>query len=130
MKTWGPIKEEPEKPLGSKSVRECSSAGESKVSAAGTTNKANRAVKDTARKYLDAAGFKIDLDDIESRIRKRPLFCPMLAVSAGFITGGGLATDSGEVLLGRFGRKVAVDTATNFARQILTASRQRREVAG
>ena len=41
-------------------------------------------VKDTARKYLDVAALKVDLEATEKRIRDRPLFYVALAAGAGF----------------------------------------------
>jgi ElaB/YqjD/DUF883 family membrane-anchored ribosome-binding protein len=96
-----------------------SEADESKASAAGAAKTADRAMKDTAQKYLSAAGIKVDLEDIERRIRNRPLFSLAIAAGAGFVMGGGMATKMGLVLLGLFGRKAAAETATNFGRQIL-----------
>jgi hypothetical protein len=96
-----------------------SEADESIASAAGAAKTADRAMKDTAQKYLGAAGIKVDLEDIESKIRDRPLFSLAIAAGAGFAIGGGMATKMGLALLGLFGRKAAAETATNFGRQIL-----------
>jgi ElaB/YqjD/DUF883 family membrane-anchored ribosome-binding protein len=101
------------------SPRQGSADGESIVSAAEAANKASRAVRGTAQKYLDAAGIKVDWKDIEKRIRDRPLFYLGIAAGAGFVMGGGMATSRGLALLGLVGRKAAVDTATNFGRQVL-----------
>ena len=124
MKSDDPTEKEAEQPR-AESDREGSGAEESITSSAGTAKKASRAVKDTAQKYLDAAGLEIDLDDIEKRIRDRPRFYLLLAAGAGFVVGGGLATNLGVALLGMFGRMAAVETATNFGRQVL-----RQPVAG
>jgi hypothetical protein len=118
MKSDDPTEKEAEQPR-AESDREGSDAEESIASVAGTAKKASRAVKDTAQKYLDAAGLEIDLDDIEKRIRDRPRFYLLLAAGAGFVVGGGLATNLGVALLGMFGRNAAVETATNFGRQVL-----------
>jgi hypothetical protein len=66
-----------------------SEADESIASAAGAAKTADRAMKDTAQKYLGAAGIKVDLEDIESKIRDRPLFSLAIAAGAGFAIGGG-----------------------------------------
>jgi hypothetical protein len=124
MKTENPTEKESEE-LGAEesghegSGHEGSGHEQSIASAAGTAKKASRAVKDTAHKYLEAAGLKVDLDDIEKRIQDRPLFYLGLAAGAGFVIGGGLATNMGVALLGLFGRKAAIETATNFGRQVL-----------
>jgi hypothetical protein len=91
---------------------------QSAASVAGAAKTANRAVRDTAQKYLNAAGMKIDLADIEERIRDRALFSVWIAVGIGFILGGGLATRPGVMLLGLFGRTAARQTATNVGRQV------------
>lgn len=96
-----------------------SQADESFASAAGAARTANRAMKDTTQKYLDAAGIKVDLEDIENKIRDRPSFYLAIAAGAGFVIGGGMATKIGLAMLGLFGRKAATETATNFGRQIL-----------
>jgi hypothetical protein len=99
--------------------RQGSSAEESIAAAGGAAKKASRAVKETAQQYLDAAGIKIDLKDIEKALRERPLFYLAFAAGAGFVVGGGMATSMGVALLGLFGRKAAVETAMNFGRQVL-----------
>jgi hypothetical protein len=128
MKSDDPTEKEAEQPR-AESDREGSGAEESITSVAGTAKKASRAVKDTAQKYLDAAGLEIDLDDIEKGIRERPRFYLLLAAGAGFVVGGGLATNLGVALLGLFGRNAAVETATNFGRQILRQPVARGEAA-
>jgi len=94
-------------------------ADESAAFVAGAAKTANRAVRDTAQKYLNAAGMKVDLEDIEERLRDRALFSLGIAAGAGFILGGGLATRPGVMLLGLFGRTAARQTATNVGRQVL-----------
>jgi ElaB/YqjD/DUF883 family membrane-anchored ribosome-binding protein len=96
---------------------------ESLDSVAGAAKKAKRAVKDTAQQYLDTAGTKFDLEEIEERIRDRPYYSLAIAAGAGFLLGGGLATTPGVALLGLFGRRAARDTASNFGRQILRGAR-------
>ena len=119
MKTDDPTEKDAGEPHAEEAGAEGSEAEESIASATGAAKKANRAVKDTARKYLDVAGIKVDLEATEKRIRDRPLFYLALAAGAGFVIGGGLATKTGVALLGLFGRKAAVETATNFGRQVL-----------
>jgi hypothetical protein len=89
------------------------------VSAAGAAKTANKAIDETARKYLAAAGIKVDLEDFQNRIRERPLFYLAIAASVGFIAGGGMASKWGLALLGVAGRRAAAETATNFGRQML-----------
>jgi len=87
--------------------------------ASGAAKTANSAMKDTAYKYLGATGIKVDLEDVENKIRDRPLFYLAIAAGSGFVIGGGLATKIGLTLLGLAGRKAAAETATNFGRQVL-----------
>ncbi len=89
------------------------------VSAAGAAKTANKAIDETARKYLAAAGIKVDLEDFQNRIRERPLFYLAIAASVGFVAGGGMASKWGLALLGMAGRRAAAETATNFGRQML-----------
>lgn len=102
-----------------KSDERIENVGESNVSAAEVPKMANRAVKDTAQKYLNAAGIKIDLADIEGKLRDRALFSLGIAASIGFILGGGLATKPGVMLLGLLGRTAVRQTATKVGRQVL-----------
>jgi hypothetical protein len=88
-------------------------------SASAWADKAGRALKDTVQKYLDVAGIKLDLNEIQEVIRKRPLLSLDIAAAAGFVVGGGLATRLGLMLLASVGRKAATETATNFGRQIV-----------
>jgi hypothetical protein len=62
---------------------------------------------------------KVDLKDIEERLRARALFSLGIAAGAGFLLGGGLATKPGVILFGLFGRAAARQTATNVGRQVL-----------
>jgi ElaB/YqjD/DUF883 family membrane-anchored ribosome-binding protein len=116
MRTDDPIEKGAGEPHAEEAGPEGSETEESIASATETAKKASRAVKDTARKNLDVAGIKVDLEATEKRIRDRPLFYLALAAGAGFVIGGGLATKTGAALLGLFGRKAAVETATNFGR--------------
>jgi hypothetical protein len=116
MKTDDPTEKGAEEPYAEEAGPGGSEAEESIASATGTAKKASRAVKDTVQKYLDV---EVDLEATKKRIRHRPFFYLALAAGAGFVIGGGLATKTGTALLGLFGRKAAVDTATNFGRQVL-----------
>jgi len=51
-----------------------SQADESIASAAGAARTANGAMKDTTQKYLDAAGIKVDLEDIRTKFATVRLF--------------------------------------------------------
>jgi hypothetical protein len=119
--TDDPINNDVEKPLAEESSAE---AGEPITSAAGAAKTASRALKDTAQKYFDAAGIEVDSESIEQKIRDYPLLSLALAAGTGFVVGGGLATSPGMMLLGLFGRKAAVEAATNFGRRVF------RQVAG
>jgi hypothetical protein len=98
---------------------EGSQTDESIASAAAATRTANRAMRDTAQKYLGAAGLKVNLEEFENKIRSRPLFYLAITAGAGFVVGGGMASKMGLALLGLAGRKAATEAATNFGRQIL-----------
>jgi 1,4-dihydroxy-2-naphthoyl-CoA synthase len=76
--------------------------------------KADRAVRDTARTYLEKFGVKLDLEQIERSIRDKPLPSAAIAAAAGFIIGGGLATRAAAPILALFARAAAQETATNF----------------
>lgn len=73
---------------------------------------ADRALRDTAQKYIDRTGIKVDLKTVEQRIRDKPLPSAAIAAAAGFIVGGGLITRPGLALVALFGRTAARDTAT------------------
>jgi hypothetical protein len=89
------------------------------ISAAGVAKTVNRAINDTAQKYFTAAGIKVDLEDIQNKIRDRPLFYLAIAAGAGFVIGGGMASKMGVALIGLVGRKAAAETTTNLGRQVL-----------
>jgi ElaB/YqjD/DUF883 family membrane-anchored ribosome-binding protein len=125
MRTDDPIEKGAGDPHAEEARPEGSEAEESIASSTGAAKKASRAVKDTVRKNLDVAGIKVDLEATEKRIRDRPFFYLALAAGAGFVIGGGLATKKGAALLGLFGRKAAVETATNFGRQVAAGYRRR-----
>ena len=125
MKTDDPTEKGAGEPHAEEAGPEGSEAEESIASATGAAKEASRAVKDTAQKYLDFAGVKVNLAATEKRIRERPLFYLALGAGSGFVIGGGLATKTGVALLGLFGRKAAVETATNFGRQVTAGYRRR-----
>ena len=83
---------------------------------------ANKAVRDTAQKYLNAAGINVNLQDVEERIRGRALFSFGIAAAIGFVLGGGLATRPGVMMLGLFGRNAARQAATNMGRKVSQAA--------
>jgi len=58
-------------------------------------NKVDDAVKDTASAYLRKVGLNLDLEQIETFIRDKPLPSAAIAAAAGFILGGGMATRPG-----------------------------------
>ncbi len=105
---------------------ERSQTDESIVSAAGAARTANQAMKDTAQKYLGGAGLKVDLENLENKIRSRPLFYLAVTAGVGFVVGGGMASKVRLALLGLVGRKAAAKTATNFGRQIASGRGRRR----
>jgi hypothetical protein len=88
------------------------------ISAKSIGDKAHTAVKETAEDYLNIAGLKVDLNRVEERIRNRPFYYLGLASGAGFIVGGGLATNIGRAVLALFGRKAASQAAANFGRRV------------
>jgi hypothetical protein len=92
----------------------------SRASAAKTVT---TAIRQTAQKYFDAAGMKIDLEVVEDRIRDQPLISMAIAAGADFIIGGGLTTGPGIALLGLFGRTAARDTVANAGRQVWQRAR-------
>ena len=98
---------------------ERSQTEESIVSAAGAAKAANKAINDTARKYLAAAGSEVDLENIRNRIRNRPLFFIAIAAGAGFVIGGGMTSRMGLLLIGLAGRRAAAEAATNLGRPVL-----------
>lgn len=119
MKTDDPSSKDTATPHGDEISPETPQQDEPLVSAAGTAKSANKAIDETARKYLAAAGSKIDLEDIQNRLRARPLFYMAMAAGVGFVAGGGTASKWGLTLLGLAGRRAAAETATNFGGQML-----------
>ena len=74
---------------------------------------ADRALRDTAQRYIDRAGMKVDLKKVEQRIRENPFSSAAIAAVSGFIVGGGLATRPGVALLALAARGAARETMTN-----------------
>jgi 1,4-dihydroxy-2-naphthoyl-CoA synthase len=87
---------------------------ESVASEGAAVSKADGAIRDTAQKYLDRSGIKLDLRQIEKTIREKPLRSAAIAAGAGFVVGGGMVTRLGLATLALFGREAARETATNF----------------
>lgn len=76
--------------------------------------KTDRAIVNTAQRYLKRRGVDFDLRQLEKTIREKPLSAAALAATVGFIVGGGLATRPGLAMLILFGRMAAKETAVNF----------------
>jgi hypothetical protein len=94
------------------------SAGSSN-SGQGIADRTNRAFKDTAQTYLDRAGIKLDLQQVECTLRQKPLAAAAIATAAGFIVGGGMGTRLGSKTVGLLSRKMAGDTASNLVAGIV-----------
>jgi ElaB/YqjD/DUF883 family membrane-anchored ribosome-binding protein len=82
--------------------------------AQGIAGNTDRAFRTTAQSYLDRAGFKLDLRQLESTIREKPMQAAAIAAAAGFLVGGGMGTRWGAAILTFAGRKAARDTAGNL----------------
>jgi len=91
---------------------------ESAVSVAGAAKAANRGLRETVQKYLNAAGINVDLQNFEERLRARALLSLGIAAGTGFVLGGGLATKPAVMLLGLFGSATTRQTATKVGRQV------------
>ena len=76
--------------------------------------KTDKAIVDTAQRYLRRRGVDFDLRQLERTIREKPLSAAAIAATAGFIVGGGLPTRPGLAMLMLFGRMAARETAVNF----------------
>jgi hypothetical protein len=64
--------------------------------------------------YLDRAGIKLDLREVESTIREKPVQAAAIAAAAGFLFGGGMGTRWGAAMLTFAGRKATRDAAANL----------------
>ena len=81
--------------------------------------KADRAMVNTAQRYLSRRGVDFDLRQLEKTIRDKPLSAAALAATAGFIFGGGLATRPGLAMLMLFARMAAKETAVNLVTEMV-----------
>jgi hypothetical protein len=81
--------------------------------------KTDRAIVNTAQRYLNTRGVDFDLRQLEKTIRDNPLSAAALAATAGFIFGGGLATRPGLAMLMLFGRMAAKETAVNLVTEMV-----------
>ena len=81
--------------------------------------KTDRAIVNTAQRYLKSRGVDFDLREVEKTIREKPLSAAALAATVGFIVGGGLATRPGLAMLILFGRMAAKETAVNFVTEMV-----------
>jgi ElaB/YqjD/DUF883 family membrane-anchored ribosome-binding protein len=81
--------------------------------------KTDRALVDTAQRYLNRRGVELDLRRLEKSIRDRPLSAAAIAATAGFIVGGGLATRPGIAMLILFGRIAVRETAVNLVTDMM-----------
>jgi hypothetical protein len=118
MTSDNPIRKDTQTPVGGPEPV-TSQSRESVVSAAGAAKSVDRAINETAGKYLKAAGIKVDLKNFQNEIRDRPFFYLGIAAGAGFTVGGGMASKLGLALLALGGRRAATETATNLGRQVL-----------
>ena len=89
-------------------------ANESMTPVMKAAEKADKALVDTAQRYLRRRGFELDLRQVEKSIRDRPRSAAAIAATAGFIAGGGLATRPGIAMIVLFARIAARETAANF----------------
>jgi hypothetical protein len=81
--------------------------------------KTDRAIVNTAQRYLERRGVDFDLRQLEKTIREKPLSAAALAATLGFIVGGGLATRPGLAMLILFGRMAAKETAVNLVTEMV-----------
>ena len=81
--------------------------------------KTDRAIVNTAQRYLKRRGVDFDLRQLEKTIREKPLSAAALAATVGFIVGGGLATRPGLAMLILFGRMAAKETAVNLVTEMV-----------
>jgi hypothetical protein len=81
--------------------------------------KTDRAIVNTAQRYLNRRGIDFDLRQLEKTIRDKPLFAAALAATAGFIFGGGLATRPGLAMLMLFARMAAKETVVNLVTEMV-----------
>ncbi|SRR5712692_4796057 len=94
-------------------------ASESSPPVRKVAEKTDRAIVNTAQKYLNRRGVELDLRKLERTIREKPLSAAAIAATAGFIVGGGLATRPGIAILVLFGRIAARETAVNLVTEMV-----------
>ena len=87
-----------------------------------TAKRADKALRDTAQRYLRSTGVKVDLSKVEKSISEKPLSSAAIAAAAGFVIGGGLATRPGLAMLGFLGWRAAKLTAANFITDMVVTS--------
>jgi len=80
--------------------------------AQGMAGKTDRAFRATAQSYLDRAGLKLDLRQVESTIRAKPMQATAIAAAAGFLFGGGMGTRWGAAILTFAAKPPAMRRAT------------------
>src|SRR5258708_10539208 len=91
------------------------SANESMTPVMKAAEKADKALVDTAQRYLRRQGFELDLRQVEKSIRDQPRSAAAIAATAGFIAGGGLATRPRIAMIVLFARVAARETPANFS---------------
>jgi hypothetical protein len=79
-----------------------------------STGSADRALRDTAQKFIDRAEMPVDLKKVEQHIHDQPFRAAAIAAAAGFVVGGGLVTRPGVALLALFARIAARETMTRM----------------
>ena len=79
-----------------------------------STGGADRALRDTAQKFIDRAEMPVDLKKVEQNIHDQPFRAAVIAAAAGFVFGGGLVTRPGLALLALFLRRAAQETMTTM----------------
>src|SRR5258708_7288744 len=93
---------------------EAENPSESTSSAAKTADRADKAIRNTADRYLKRFRMNLDLEQVERWIREKPLSSAGIAAAAGFIVGGGLVTRPGVAILAVLGRSAARDSVRNL----------------
>ena len=96
-----------------------STSSESATPVKKMAEKTDRAIVNTAQRYLRRSGIDFDLRQLERTIREKPLSAAAIAASAGFIVGGGLATRPALALLVLFGRIAARETAVDLVSEMV-----------
>src|SRR5690348_5592550 len=91
----------------------------SKSMIANAAERVDEALRNTVQSYLTKGAIELDLKQVDKSIRDKPLPYVAIAVTIGFIVGGGMITRPGLLVLGFFGRKVATETAINLMSDML-----------